>query len=760
MRKLAYAAFSFAAAVFISEYLLPHGFAVYSAVLCAFIALFGHFFRGNKRLKIYLITLGMAVGFLYCSAYDFIFVTPNDIYDGTDETAVFTVSDFPEEMSYGLRLEAKFKNSAGRNVKTRLYLYYDLPEDIKPGDTLTLPVKFSSSNVFRGEETDVFRSKGILLFAYQRGSPEINRTGRINPTYYPRFIAKALKTKIAEIFPENAVGFITAIMTGDTSLLYDDQASVTALKISGIYHVVAVSGMHVSFLVGFCLLITGNKRRGAKVIFPLLLLYMAIAGFRPSIVRAVIMQIILISGLLLNRESDGITSLSAALLVLLLQNPTSSKDAGLQMSFAVTLGIILITPRLNAHFEDLISRSSLNDNKMFRRIFSYVASAVSASAGAFIFTAPLIAVYYGYLSLVSPLTNILVLWAVSVVFCTAIVSCALGFIFTPLGAAAGYLVSFLIRYILFVAKTMASFRFSAVYMSNPLVLIWATALFVSVYILIFKRAPLRKYIIPLCSFSALLCVILVISYSVFLGGRLRLISLDVGQGASSLIVSGGYTVMVDCGSSGGDNAGDVAADYLHAYGGNRVDIVILTHYDKDHINGISQLLLRMDVGLIMMPRPDYSDLKAYDGIISAAADAGAETVEIISDVTADIGDAQITVFAPIGVDSSNERGLSVLYSLDGYDILITGDMRSAVEKKLIEKANMPDIEVLVVGHHGSKYSTSEELLDSLKPETAVISVGYNSYGHPSDEVIKRLEDRKIEVFRTDRDGTVVITAEN
>ena len=124
-----------------------------------------------------------------------------------------------------------------------------------------------------------------------------------------------------------------------------------------------------------------------------------------------------------------------------------------------------------------------------------------------------------------------------------------------------------------------------------------------------------------------------------------------------------------------------------------------------------------------------------------------------------LGDMKASVFAPLGYGAENENGLIALFSQDNFDALITGDIPQYAEDRLVSEKAIPDIELLVAGHHGSKYSTSEYLLDSLKPETAVISVGENTYGHPTPEVLERLLSRGIDVFRTDTNGNIKVTSE-
>jgi competence protein ComEC len=116
----------------------------------------------------------------------------------------------------------------------------------------------------------------------------------------------------------------------------------------------------------------------------------------------------------------------------------------------------------------------------------------------------------------------------------------------------------------------------------------------------------------------------------------------------------------------------------------------------------------------------------------------------------------VTIYPPVGAGDMNEQGLTVLATAEDFDVLITGDMKDSTERKLVEQYPLPDVEVLLVGHHGSKYSSHEDFLAAVKPEIAIISVGDNSYGHPTAEAIGRLEAVGAVVRRTDEEGDITI----
>ena len=145
-------------------------------------------------------------------------------------------------------------------------------------------------------------------------------------------------------------------------------------------------------------------------------------------------------------------------------------------------------------------------------------------------------------------------------------------------------------------------------------------------------------------------------------------------------------------------------------------------------------------------------------ILALAAEKGTQVLLLEDGAEISFGEAELTLYPPLGSGDANEAGLSVLCSAGDFDALITGDMGDDIERRLVKYGDLPDIELLVAGHHGSKHATSEELLLETKPELAVISVGYNSYGHPAPETLERLAAAGCAIYRTDWHGAVTVTA--
>ena len=250
--------------------------------------------------------------------------------------------------------------------------------------------------------------------------------------------------------------------------------------------------------------------------------------------------------------------------------------------------------------------------------------------------------------------------------------------------------------------------------------------------------------------SASLVLALVLGYLEPKGDRFRVTVLDVGQGQCILLQTGGQTYVVDCGGSEGEGAGEKAARHLLAQGETRVDGLILTHFDEDHVSGVLQLLDRMPVERLYIPRVPEDE--TCGTLVKAA---GEQICFVEEDVHLDLGQGELRIFAPLSRTSSNESGLSVLFTAGEYDTLITGDMNQNLERRLLATHALPDIELLVAGHHGAKSSTGPALLDTLRPEVIAVSVGINSYGHPAPEMLERAAQAGCRVFRTDEAGTLI-----
>ena len=215
--------------------------------------------------------------------------------------------------------------------------------------------------------------------------------------------------------------------------------------------------------------------------------------------------------------------------------------------------------------------------------------------------------------------------------------------------------------------------------------------------------------------------------------------LDVGQGQSVVLTSGRYTAVVDCGSTSISDPGRITGDYLLENDRGHIDLMILSHYHSDHTNGLDQLARMVDIGAILLPQPPEDDTYIHDRIVSLADRLDIGISYISKDTTVSLGDGELTLYAPLGGETENE---------------MTADAPASIEYRLLDHADLPDIEILVAGHHGSAGSTSQDLLDAVTPEAAIISVGENEYGHPAGSLLRRLSENGVAVYRTDESGNI------
>ena len=748
MRKLAWFSLGFGVAAAVCAAILPGIWSIVSGAVCAlaFLILLLMLHRWSVPA---LLALGLALGFGWFSLYDIWLTAPERAMDGQTLFAEATVRDDPQETSFGSRV---YVDADVAGMPVRVLLYYSDSLELHPGDHLSFIARFVLP---AGEDYDLYyRSIGVGLIGYVvRG--EI-RAEAAEPTLLtlPLRLRARLKAQIDAIFPADCAPFVRALLTGDRSGL--SYAQRNALSVSGIAHIVAISGMHVSILLGILTLLCGRRRWLCAVIgVPTVILFALMTGAMPSVVRAAVMQILWLLAPLLRRENDPATSLGAAALCVLIPNPWAIANLSFQLSFGAMAGIFLLTGRFYSRISDWLPIQKAMRRRVPRGMLRYLIGAVTSTCGATFITMPLIAWNLGIVSLAALFANLLTLWAVSILFELALALCILGVIW--LGAAKFFapIAALLARYILSVAGFVTRFPGSAVYTQNVFVLPWLTFVYAAAGCCLLPGG--KRAAVPAACFCVLgLCLCLWLGRLDDGTHALRMQMLDVGQGQCLIFEDSGVTLMYDCGGDGNDTVGEDAARRLLSQGTDRLDILVLSHYDADHAGGVCQLLERLPVSLLYLPDlPCDTSLRA--DIEASALAHGTEIRYVTEDEKLNYSSSEVYIFAPVLTGSDNEASLALLYSQGSYDILATGDMTAQAERLLLSRRRLPDVEVLVAGHHGSASSTCDTLLQQTTPETVLISVGkYNYYGHPADETIMRIEAFGAQILRTDLCGTITI----
>lgn len=720
----------------------------------AIIAICAVFFKYTKQgIAVF---LGVCVALAWFSVYLKIDKTPFFEGDKFSFIAVAESFSFDNSQKTGVVCDVKVTSLNDMNcaLNTRLFLN-DKTLELSPGDVLSgqcsleTPVNDEDFSAFT-----YYKTRGIDAIGFCNGPIEIETDSKFNIKYLPEHISNFVSEQIKTLLPPREAGLVNAIIIGDkTDFTIEDQNN---FSIAGLAHVVAVSGMHLAFLASFIFMIFG-RRKSFLIAIPVLILFTLVVGAPPSVVRALIMQILVISATLLRREADSVTSLSVAMVFILILNPYVILDIGFQLSFAATLGLVLYSGKLNAFFSTRVKVK----NKLLFKIVSFFTSTLSATLSATVFTTPIIIWNFRSVSLVAPISNLLLLWLVTVIFIGAIICVCLSVISVSIAKVLIYPIGLLSGLLILCVDFIANLSFAEVFIDSiytVIVVVYLYAIIIS--FLCFKK---KKYLFPLICATVVLCFAIALNHLSTIGDEgsgIRFSVLDVGQGASMVADINDTCFVVDCGGSRSTSAGNITSEYTDKIGCDNIDSLILTHMHSDHINGAKRLIEQNDVLNLYVPAEAEND-EVYKNIAESATRRGTE-IHFVSEVLHLNSDGMECIIYPIGwSENENEQGLVVVFKRDDFELIVTGDLEQKSEETLCEKHELFDTEVYVVGHHGSETSSSLKFMNRILPELAIISVGKdNFYGHPHDRTLYLFEKMGICVRRTDVDGDIVFYSDD
>lgn len=743
MRKLLWFAIGFTAACALGIN-LSYGIWLLLAALfclpCAIVLGLGDFLR---RKQAAFALWGCLVCFLWLYGYDCLYLSHARNMDGETKDLTIEISDYSYDLGYGTVTEGKVR--LGKH-HYRVSVYLRDVQDLTPGNRIkgSFQLQYTAA---RGKET-YHQGDGIFLLAFPEDEIVVIEDGPGKLDYLGARLRHKITNLIDRIFPADTVGFARALLLGDSSLLTYEEDN--AFQVSGLRHVIAVSGLHVSILFSLVYLLVGKQRGLTALIgIPVLVLFAAVAGFTPSINRACMMQVLMILAMILNREYDPPTALSCSVVIMLLFNPQTITSVSFQLSAACMVGIFLFSGKINTYLLDEKRFGPVKGKTIRARLIRWICGSVSVSLGAMITTTPLCAWYFGCVSLIGIISNLLILWIVSFLFYGIMLSVVLGIFWGWAANGVAWCISWPIRFVLLSAKILSKIPYAAVYISSVYILAWLIFCYglLTVFLLCKNKCPVL--------FGG--CIVLTLILSVLASRlesntyRYRVVVFDVGQGQCVLLQENDNWYLVDCGGDNPEMAADRAADFLLSMGISRLDGVIVTHFDVDHGAGIPLLLSRISADEIYLP-----DIEDTGSVRKTLEEDYSEMISWIQPGSVAEVEAG-TIFAAETVKSSNESGLCILFQLGKCDILITGDRTIAGERALMEQTDLSQVEILIAGHHGAETSTSSELLAAIRPQVVLISVGKdNPFGHPDPAVLERLERYGCQVLRTDIEGTIEI----
>ncbi|ANW99352.1 competence protein ComE [Thermoclostridium stercorarium subsp. thermolacticum DSM 2910] len=584
----------------------------------------------------------------------------------------------------------------------------------------------------------------------------VEKTGFVKKLPLKRF-GLELREYIVNSLERNLSGekaaLIAAMLTGYRENLTETMEN--AFSASGLTHIMAVSGANLAFLIFPLLWIFSmvglDRRTGSVMAIPFIFLYLLITGMEASVLRASVMAMLLLLGRALYRKVELVNSVAIAVLVLLAINPFMFFDVGFQLSVGATLGLGILYKRIEKIFPDKIPGI----------ITETLSATMSAQAGVL----PVLIMHFNKVSLISLLSNLLVVPVTGFATTFGAVCVVLHAVHPLLGKATGYVLEAVSHLILYVTDKCASVPWAEIYLPD-----WSYGAVFLYYVLIFLWGIYginffrkNKSAVIACAFVT--GIVLLIQG--IIPKPLKVIFTDVGQGdcifirtpeGRNFLIDGGGTYNED---ETGYHGKRIILPMLMHEKVSHIDMALVTHAHSDHMGGILTLIEVFNVKSVGLPA--YPDAETdFVRLINLCKD---RNIPVYFFGEGDIiGFDNYTVFEVLNPPSSeidiygnlNNTSICGMLRFKDLSILFTGDIETEAERLLLKYGDHIDCDILKVAHHGGKESTTREFLDLAKPEVAVISAGSNNYGHPSDEVIERLSLKEARIYITKESGAVIV----
>lgn len=661
----------------------------------------------------------------------------------------------------GDRLAVRIKGKEGE----KLQLFYKIPsyeqkeklKKLQPGMICT----------FQGEKKEASRARNFHAFDYrdylfkQRihfvfEATDISGCTQKDTSFVHWLLSlrQSAVSHIAEIFPGQSAAFMNALLFGDRQHMTSQVEQ--QYQLFGLVHLLAISGSHIVLLTAICyfvLLRIGVTRESATMVLIVCIpLYMFFAGASPSVIRASLMGVIVLLALIYTIRLPGIDALSITAIVMLFYDPYVLFDIGFQFSFIGSLALLLSSSYL------LNSEHGLIRNAVYLSLISQLVSM------------PILLYHFGYFSPYSVLLNIIYVPFLSLFVLPCCIVIALLMLLSP-----------------FLAMWLANILSFCITLSNNFLTYCEALPFVQ---LTFGGTSPLLVVIYGCSILSIflswegfiwrkyrhICVGIFFFISTcqymfpYFNGTGKITFIDVGQG-DAIFIRLPYeegTYLIDTGGtipmekekwqqkknefSVGE---DILIPFLQKEGVRELDKLIVTHGDIDHAGAAKEVLQSIPVKEVVFGEKEQ-DAQLEDELKKLAFQENIPVNFVQRGDKWKAGAAEFFVLAPEGDEEGDNDASMVLFAnINNKRWLFTGDLEEKGEKDLVETYPNLRADVLKVGHHGSETSSTEQFLDHIQPEKAVISAGeQNRYGHPHEEVVERLIERGIEVWRTDTQGAI------
>lgn len=657
----------------------------------------------------------------------------------------------PSEGEYNYKYTVKARTGKYKNKKFIVYINKKNKKLLEYGDLIEIKGEYSAPEVARNYKGFDYSQYLKTLNIY--GTIKVEESKIINKNQLSPILISInnIKEKMIDNanrnMPKRTANLLLGILIGERDNIQED--IIESFRTANLSHILAVSGAHTSYIIlGITYLISKSKtpkRIGYIITIINLLIFIIITGASYSVVRACIMAIVVIGAKICYRKENFFTSICISLIIILIQNPFAINDIGLKLSFMGTAGIVIFNKSITNFFIKL-------------KIKQKIAEALSVTFSAQLMIMPITILNFNTISLTFFISNILASPLLGIIIIFGFISIFISSILNPISKILFLILHIFLELLILVSKVTEKIPGSSILVKTPNIL-FAIVYYILIlffnYFFVIKQNPTRRFhkkiikIITIKNIKNAFKVIAVVFLIILLLTRivriinptLKIYFIDVGQGDSTLIVTPkNKKILID----GGEGKTNVLFQYLLDRRINKIDYIIISHFDSDHCNGLIEIIEKMRVENIVMSKQskESEEYKKNLEIIKQknikVSSVKAEDKIIIEK------NLYIKILNPaekFEFQDLNNNAIVAKLVYKNFSMLFTGDIEKAEENLAKKYKNELKSTILKVAHHGSKTSTSEEFLKYVEPQIALIGVGENNkFGHPNQITIEKLKN--------------------
>ncbi|MBQ2937453.1 MAG: DNA internalization-related competence protein ComEC/Rec2 [Clostridia bacterium] len=706
------------------------------------------------------------------------------------------ISNKEEKQYYNkYKIETKYNSK-----KINLYISTDKNIELKYGNKIIFSGTYTKPEVqrnYKGYDYSKYLKQLKIYGTIKCENIKIIQTNQANKIFQiSNEISAKIITNTKKILTDETSSILLGLILGYKADI--DEETQEDFRNASMSHILAVSGMHITYVIlGMNIIlknVIGKKPTHILSIF-ILIIYMFITNFSPSVTRAGIMGIIMLFSKIIYRKNDIYTSISISLLLILMYNPFLIQNLGLVLSYGGVIGIIIFNKSILKFLKNIKIKNKIYKYKIRPRIHKFldkIKEIISVSISVEIFILPIILYNLNTFNPYFLISNLVLSIVIGPIVILGFLFIIIVLINLQIAEVFSKIVEVGIQIITIISK-IGELPLSKIYIATPSTFSIITYYLCSIVLFfiyeIYSSQNPNKTQIRMRNLVALLkinirknklkvqkiLISLLLSLIIInlIPKNLKVHFIDVGQGDSSLIITPqNKTILIDGGGSTNSEF-DVGKNTLLPYildrGFTKIDIIIISHFDNDHVGGIFEILNELKVKKVYISK-QIEKTENYKKFLEITTKRNIKVYEVIAGNRIQVErNLYFDVLWPkdnqITTNISNNNAIVCNLHYKKFSMLFTGDIEKIAEEEILDFYNKNKFllksDILKVGHHGSKTSTSSNFLNITSPEIAIIGVGKNNkFGHPNEEVLKRLENICNNIYRTDLNGEIIISVNN